>query len=269
MSQAPFLNRKLIETARRDDCLIVFPHTQRTGGKAFRDQVLGVAYGAERIYSATLGTGAKNWREVTAEDLRGFRVYTGASNYADLDKGRPCVFVGLLRHPLFRAISVYNFCRKRADHRLHQLAATLSLEEFYPEASRVYPVYLQNTQCLRLCGKPDARKARQTIEEKYLGVGFTADLGAFAETLGAALGWPPIQMDRMTPDEERYADRVTPEFRDLVLKESAEDLKLYEAMAAGKRPGTPIFSALRSAFERKSSPVLTAGPVLREDFDDF
>src|SRR5204862_4253720 len=34
-------NENLIDVARRDDTLIVFPHTQRTGGKTFRDAAGG------------------------------------------------------------------------------------------------------------------------------------------------------------------------------------------------------------------------------------
>lgn len=255
---APFINRKLVELARRDDTLIVFPHAQRTGGKAFRDQVLAAAYGKDCIYSVSRGTGSKLWRDVTAEDLKGFRVYTGASNFADLDKGRPCVFLALVRHPLYRVVSLYGYCRKRADHRLYELATKLPLEDFYREASQVYPIYLRNTQCLRICGKPSAHKARRTLEEKYLGAGLSSDIGGFAKALGEALGWPPIQVDSIAPDEERYADLITPGFRDIVLRESAEDLKLYEALATGPRPGPSrsLLTRIRNRFSaRPPAPV--------------
>jgi hypothetical protein len=271
IGRAPFINRNLIALARREDTLIVFPHAQRTGGKAFRDSVLAAAYGKDRVYSVSRGTGSKLWRDVTAEDLKGFRVYTGASNFADLDKGRPCVFLALLRHPLYRVASLYGYCRKRTDHRLYELAARLPLEDFYREASGVYPIYLRNTQCLRICGKPSAMKARRTLEEKYLGAGLSSDLGGFAKALGDALGWPPIQVDSIAPDEERYAGLITPGFRDMVLQESAEDLKLFEALSTGTWPS--FTRTLLSKFGRRSAgmpsdnPRPAIGNSSRDDFE--
>ncbi len=253
MNPAPFINRKLVDAARRDDALIVFPHAQRTGGKALRDQVLGAAYGAERIYSASRGTGAKNWQDVSAAELAPFRVFTGPSNFADLDKGRTNIFVGLLRHPLYRAVSLYFYCRKHAHHTLNEIATRCSLQDFYAEASRVQPAYFRNTQCLRLCGSANAEKARAVIAAKYLGIGFTADVDAFGNALGAVLGWPPVHLNPAPDDTARYDALVTPKFRDRVLRESGEDLALYEGMASGLWPGIPRrspFPALAAVFGR-------------------
>lgn len=271
IGRAPFINPKLVALARRDDTLIVFPHAQRTGGKVLRDSVLAAAYGKDRIYSvSSRGTGSKLWRDVTAGDLKGFRVYTGASNFADLDKSRPCVFLALLRHPLYRVISLYNYCRKRTDHRLYELATRLPLEDFYREASKVYPIYLRNTQCLRICGKPSASKARRTLEEKYLGAGLSRDIAGFAKALGEALGWPPIPVDSIAPDEERYADLITPGFRDIVLRESAEDLKLFEALSTGVWPS--FAQTLLSKFGRGSAGMHSSNPrqaIGNSSSDDF
>jgi hypothetical protein len=233
MAPAPFINSALTDLARSDDALIVFPHTQRTGGKALRDQVLCKVYGQERVYSGSRGTGDKTWKDVTRADLATFKVYTGPSNYSDLDKGRPTVFISLVRHPLYRAVSLYHYCRKRAGHKLYEIANRCTLEGFYPEASRVYPVYMRNTQCLRIAGNASARRAQETILQKYLGVGFTGDVNEFGNALGAELGWPSFPPHPVQPDAERYDEEITPRFRDQVLTESAEDLKLYEWIAGG------------------------------------
>jgi hypothetical protein len=254
MAPAPFINSALVDLARRDDVLIVFPHTQRTGGKALRDQVLCKVYGPERVYSGSRGTGDKTWQAATGADLAGFKVFTGPSNFADLDKGRPAVFISLVRHPLYRAVSVYHYCRKRAGHKLHQIANRCTLEEFYPEASRFHPVYLRNTQCLRIAGKTSARKAQETILERYLGVGFTDNVNAFGNALGAELGWPHFPPHPAPPDPERYDAEITPRFRDQVLAESAEDLKLYEWMAGG----APRLDTRKSLFSVLGS-VLAGG----------
>jgi hypothetical protein len=250
MIPAPFVNSALVDLARRDDSLVVFPHTQRTGGKALRDQVLCKVYGPERVYSGSRGTGDKTWQAVTGADLAAFKVFTGPSNFADLDKGRPTVFISLVRHPLYRAVSLYHYCRRRAGHKLHEIANRCTLEEFYPEASRIYPVYMRNTQCLRLAGRTSASNAQETILQKYLGVGFTSDVNGFGNALGAELGWPPFPQRPTQSDAERYDMEITPRFRDQVLAESSQDLKLYEWVAAGL-PRKPFFSMLGFAGGRK------------------
>jgi hypothetical protein len=254
MAPAPIINPALLEAARSQDSLIVFPHAQRTGGKALRDQVLCEAYGAECVYSASRGTGSKSWEEVTAAELAPFRVYTGPSNFADLDKGRPTVFLALLRHPLYRAVSLYHYCRKLTGHRLHDMAMRSTLEEFYPQASRTNPPYFRNTQCLRISGTTDARRAQETILGKYLGFGFSADVEGFGNALQGALGWDAALNCKPSRDEARYDDQITSKFRDQVLSESAEDLKLFEWAAAGApalAPRRSLFSALGSALNRR------------------
>jgi hypothetical protein len=251
MVPAPFINPALVDLARQDDSLIVFPHTQRTGGKALRDQILCKVYGLERVYSGSRGTGDKTWQTVTGADLAAFKVFTGPSNYADLDKGRPTVFISLVRHPLYRAVSLYHYCRKHVHHRLHEIANRCTLEEFYPEAARVYPVYLRNTQCLRIAGKTNARRAQETILGKYLGIGFTDNVHEFGNALGAVLGWPPFPPHPVEPDAERYDRQITSRFRNKVLSDSAKDLKLYEWLVSGAPPLQPrnsLFVALGSAF---------------------
>jgi len=233
MAPAPFINPALADLARREDTLIVFPHAQRTGGKTLRDEVLSAVYGADRVYSASRGTGTKAWKDVAKADLDGFRVYTGPSNFADLDKGRPTVFLGLVRHPLYRAISLYHYCRKGTWHKLHPIANRTTLEQFYAEASKINPPYFHNTQCLRMSGAADVRKVQKAVGRKYLGVGFTEEIGTFSGALGSVLGWPQIDVETAQTDDKRYAQQGSPEFRNRVLKESAEDLKMYEWLAAG------------------------------------
>ncbi len=235
----PFINTGLIETARRDDVLVVFPHTQRTGGKVLRDKVLAAGFGRERIYSASLGTGTKKWTQVKPADLEGFRVFTANFDYRDLDKRRPCVFVGQLRDPIYRAVSLYFYCQRRDGHKLQKLALRTGLEEFYRTASRTLPRYFRNVQCTRLCGKPDAYEAAKTIAKRYLGIGFMRDVAAFGNALGEIFDWTSIPVKRADPDENRYDPLISDGFRELVLQDNTEDQKLYKWAMSGIWPQLP------------------------------
>lgn len=232
----PFLNSKLVDVARDENCLIVFPHTQRTGGKALRDKVLAPAFGQHRIYSKTLGTGTRDWRTVTAAELTGFRAFTGPFFFEDLDKGRPVVFVGLVRHPLYRAASLYVYCRERQTHPQHELALRTEPPEFYREAVKRNPGYFSDLQCVRLCGKPSAAHAVATVRKRYVGVGATDALQSFADLLGGAMGWAPVSLGMRVDDETRYATFISADFRDAVLQHNRQDLKLFESLTAEDSP---------------------------------
>jgi hypothetical protein len=87
---------------------------------------------------------------------------------------------------------------------------------------------------MRICAKPDAKKAHELIREKYLGVGSVNGLNDFVAALGGILGWPDLSLKAPAPDAERYDQLVTPAYRDMVLDQNREDLKLFEMLTAGQ-----------------------------------
>src|SRR6202012_4325243 len=84
-----------------------------------------------------------------------------------------------------------------------------------------------------ICGIDDAHIALDTIFAHYLGIGFTENIGAFANAVGSRLGWRKLDIRSMAPDAQRYDAMITPQFRSLVLEDNAEDFALFEAMANG------------------------------------
>lgn len=228
-----FINKPLVPVALRENALIVHPHAQRTGGNTIRRRVLHEAYGIQRIYNSFNVPKAKVWVDLTDADVAGYRAFTGHFDFCDIALSRPYLPIAVLRHPLYRAMSLYHFVRGKAGHRFQQLALATSPEEFYPRASKLGPRYFRNRQCMCVCGVADANLALDFIRQRYLGVGFTEYLASFVDALGAHLNWPPIAVEKQMPDSERYNSQITPKFRDMVLDESAEDLLMFEAMKAG------------------------------------
>ena len=220
--------------------------TMRIGGKTLRDRVLAAVFGADRVYGRFGVPGAKRWPRLAEGDLEGFRAVSDHFDFRPRRFARPCLPVALLRHPLYRAASLYGFVGKSEGHALQALARDHDLEEFYRRGRDALPRYFRNLQCRSVCGIDDARIALDTILADYLGAGFTERLDAFANTLGGALGWPVLDIRGMASDAERYGGMITPRFRTMVLEDSAEDLALFEAMANGP----PYRIAHRTAVQR-------------------
>jgi hypothetical protein len=238
VSAPVFINERLLERARRDDAILVHPHVQRTGGGTIRRQALAKVYGARHVYSRMFRDPVKPWGKLTDADLEGCRAYTDLEIFKPIELRRPYAGLASLRHPLYRAISLYGLARVLETHRHHELAMNVSLEEFYRRASDESPEYFRELQSRRICSRADAKQAVETLMEHFVGAGFTNELATFLSTLGSALDWPALDIHSVPPDEERYASVVTPALRAMVLDQNREDLALYETMRKGP-PYTP------------------------------
>ena len=228
-----FINKRLSDLVTKDDLLLIFTHAQRTGGNTFRKEVLTREFGRDAVYTTQYVPGYRKLQYLTDEDLANYKVYTGHSNYRKLTLHRTCLFVSLIRHPLYRAVSLYFYCKRKEGHVLRDLANRESLENFYAEGTRQAPSYFKNTMCLRVGGRASADIAIEAMRKSYIGVGFTDTLEDFANELGRIFRWPQFHIASRENDAERYEKLVTDEFREKVLDDNQEDLKLYSAVMAG------------------------------------
>ncbi len=227
----PFINDRIVGLANDANALIVFLHVQRTGGSALQRRVLAKALGRERIFM-TRDHNGKLWPDLTPADLEGMKAYAGIATFKPRDLGRPCLYISLLRHPLYRIVSLYFYIRSKEGHALRELANSLSLEEFYREASQKTPHYFRETQCRRIGGSPDASAALEAIHTHYLAIGFARNMVAFVDALAGIFHWDGVELKQRTADETRYDQLISDGFRNAVLEENKNDLQLYESMLA-------------------------------------
>jgi hypothetical protein len=227
------LNDRLLEVARDEGTLLCYPHAQRTGGRTIRKNVFAKVFGESRVYNRHYTKDAKPWGRLKESDLAPCRAWTDLSDYRDIRLKRPCAWLAVLRHPVYRAASLYHYVRGKEGHPNRELANRTGMEDFYREASRGNPKYYRNVQTMRVCGRADARAALDLIKREYLGVGFTNSLAQFVGELGEAMGWPVLNIATKEPDEVLYGESITQSFRNIVLEENREDLILFERVAAG------------------------------------
>jgi hypothetical protein len=228
-----FINERLLNLVSAKDLLIIHPHAQRTGGGTFRNHVLAKVFGRHEVYSRMFVRDAKDWRFLKQADLEGYRAYTDLTNYRDIGLTRPHVAVALMRDPVYRAVSLYYFARRKLAHRNHDQAMSMGLEEFFQRVAPLDSNYFINVQCRRACGYSDSHLALKYLQSKFIAVGFTNELSRFAGALSEVFGWRPLDIHDEQNDAEKYARDVTPSFRALIRKQNAEDVALFDAMANG------------------------------------
>lgn len=210
-----------------EDPLIVFFHAQRTGGSRFR-HVLAEIYGQDHVYATQWIDDFKHWKDLTPAELDEFRAFAGHSNYEPIGMVRPCLMVSLLRHPVYRAMSLYFYCQTKDGHALREMANSLDMFSFYREASSWKPHYFQEVQCRRISGVRKADAAIEMIHSSYLAIGSVEALPEFIGGVGDALRWPSVDVSAIPADSERYSQHWSDDFAEMVLDGNMEDMRLYE-----------------------------------------
>lgn len=232
-----FVNPETLEKGKDPGALFAFFHAQRTGGSTFL-RWLNKVFPKNQIFSRpTIGADYAHWNKINAARLDDFRVFGGFSQYTDkADMVRPLICFSLSRHPFFRIVSVYHMSKRDKLHYRHDQATRTSLEEFYREVDEQEPSYFRNLICRRICNRPSADAAIETMHRNFGAVTTTATLRDMTDLLAKTYGWAVDPVPPMVPDEERYAGYRSSAIFDDVVEKSAEDLKLYDYVRSYQPP---------------------------------
>ena len=222
-----FVNQRLEGLGFGDADLLAFFHAQRTAGSALR-HVLARALGAESIFSTQYVDDFVHWKDADPARLAQFRAFAGHSNYVARNLDRTVFPISLLRHPFYRTVSLYFYCKKYPTHFFHKHTIDKTPLEFYHAARGTQATYFHNTACLRICGKPSFELARATIEERYLAVGSAELFGDFVTWLLAWMERPHEEVPKAELDGVRYRQHLEDQaFVDEILAHNQEDEKLF------------------------------------------
>lgn len=165
--QARLYNRLLNISAAKNP-LIVFFHAQRTAGTTLKD-IFKSEYGEEKVYYQRTVKDFKSWKDLKEQELSKYKVYGAHHNFSNTQTTtkRPHFYLSIIRDPIERAVSLYNYLKTRPEHKLHELAVNEDLATFYRKAIKISPDYVSNVQTLRICGQKDFKEAVKTIEDHF------------------------------------------------------------------------------------------------------
>lgn len=231
--------------------LILFVHIPRTGGttlsrvaqEVLGDTVLAVYGDAISDPGVVFSCFTSCFWDQYVSMVRGHISY-GFHERLGFTKRRK-EYVTILRHPVSRLVSLYNYIRRDRGHYLYRYVKDLSFVDFVTGG---LTCETNNGQCRQLCGtegefqqKPRAPMetefgrdcsrlleiARQNLTT-FRVVGTTEKMGIFYVDLQAAYGWP-TEMPRKTNASSglKVGDLSQSEI-DQVLQLNQEDLRLWE-----------------------------------------
>jgi hypothetical protein len=191
--------------ANRD--FLLFLHAQRTGGSALR-HVIANAWSRDELYCTQFVENFEHWNVVPEETLKRFKGFAGHSNFSEREFSRRLRMVTILRHPVFRTVSLYYYVRGRENHALHEAARSLTLADFYRSVRPEKKTYFDNVMCRRICGKPNYKMARERIENDFWMVGMSEYLGEFVDALLERLGKPAQETPDLGSDMDKYQEEI-------------------------------------------------------------
>lgn len=119
---------------------------------------------------------------------------------------RRMVFYGVMRDPVSRAVSFYDYVRKRPRHPVHKEVADRTLAEVVREAATADRSPWVNWQLFQLFGATDPAGIRQAMEGENYVIGRLEDLSGFLDAVAAVTSIPrPEDIPR-----ENVADTAGP-----------------------------------------------------------
>jgi hypothetical protein len=154
---------------------------------------------------------------------------------------RDVAHLTVLREPVSRVVSHFNYVKSSVNHALHDRVKDLSLAQ-YVESN--VAVELENAQAYRIAGvlrnqlrgaPVDAglvrERARETLETRFSFFGLTERYVEFLLMCREILGWRDIYAERRNVSRRREDEEVTPALVDRIRSRNELDIELYEFAA--------------------------------------
>ena len=216
---------------------VIYLHIPKTAGKAV-EKLAEKNYGEASSLSTTGGFPWEVWRSA--------RFVGGHFNYTEFaNKRGQRLFVSLVRDPVERAISRFNFYRDRprSHHRRERMGfdhddmkATLRKSTYRIE-------FMNNYQCYFLSGSHDFKSVQRSFENDTFIVGHYDQLDAWLERLGERLGWSDLELPKVNA-------AANPDY----MREYLEDKKLVSMLKRGNQEDYKLLEFVQRHGVYESSP---------------
>lgn len=231
--------------------LLSFVHIPKAGGMSFNAH-LAYIYGCYMVkYHSQFNPNL--FEETTPESSReilcisshyGFGIHrffgsnkplTPKDNGDGLFSDRTIRYVTIVRNPLERMVSYYNFVTTFEPHHHYKMTNKMDIYEFYDYLDQRNDIELKNLQCYLITGRSSRKfeDARKIIDHHYFAAAPVEKSTEFIEYLNKKLKWPDdvqyiirnVSPKKITPKE------IEPQLKKFLLKSNSEDYKLYNYVA--------------------------------------
>lgn len=214
--------------------LIVFVHIPKAGGMTV-NRIMKDVYGDRLFHTNVLVGPEERWPAETIGQItrnRGsYDAFAGHCAFGIHELfNRPGRYFTIIRHPLDRMESYYNFVRRWEIHHHHDAACRLGIADFIQFMIDTDDVELGNLQCLLVCGEKSFTAARSRLVRSF---DFAVPLPQLADglrVLAKGYAWGEIRevpRENTTQHANRLGELPASLFQ-AVSAANAEDQSLYD-----------------------------------------
>lgn len=203
---------------------LVFVHVPKTGGYALH-AALDRALPAGSVLRIGNAEHQQAFRAMSAADAARYAMISGHFTLEEaFSRARPGArFATLLRDPVARLISAFNYMASWPGHPLHEQFRTLPFADFIGGSGD----RLSGQACLQLTGQPTAAAAIPILEARFALVGTSKRLDDVSRLLHGWLGLPPRVAERENVTAGQGILTMTSETCEQLLRVTVEDRLLY------------------------------------------
>jgi hypothetical protein len=216
-------------TRPRPATQVVFIHLPKVGGMSLQ---AAIAAGLPPGRVRRIGDDAEraSFLAQSAEELAGYGFIGGHVSLAEAQPRarQDARFVALLRDPVARLLSAFNYMATWKDHPLHAEFRDLGFADFVERSG----ARLAGEACRQLTGMATAAAAIPILEARYAMVATTPHIAVLGRAVSGWLGLPPPVMGRENVTQGQGRITLDSATCAALLEVTQEDRALYAHVAA-------------------------------------
>lgn len=212
------------------DLLLCIVHIPKTAGTAMRE-TLRSSLGRDNVYWIGDSRPVAHWENAIGTEFQSYSVVGGHYEAMAFEKiGRPKVFMAVVRDPVERAISLFDYITNGPDfeHPLRAELLGLSVKEAIKKSPR-FRDEITNRQCALIGGSPTFSAARQSICEREWLIGSYEVVDEVLAHVWTKFGWSSMPLVAANVNERPgYIDEYnSDETLDTLRELNRHDILLY------------------------------------------
>jgi hypothetical protein len=238
--------------------LLCVVHIPKTAGSAIRETLISIL-GWEKVYWISHKRPFENWTNSSGDDFNDYAVVGGHCSATAFHKiKRPKIFMAVVRDPVQRAISLFNYitCGPDPDHGLRGELSGLSLVEAI-KTSVNFRRDVENRQCGLIGGQPTFSAALHTISEGEWFIDHHEAVDELFAGVCDRFGWPSRPLVSDNVGREGYADAYLSDKSTIIALNqiNQEDRLLVSILDKTVVRGSPSRAASNLHSVRSASPA--------------
>lgn len=231
-----------------ENILFIFVHMPKSGGTSFNaylEEIYGRymvkyhPYFNPELFEETTLEKAKNILCISSHYGFGIHRLFGSDKLGrscvvgdGLFSGRDIRYVTIVRNPLERMVSYYNFVTTFPLHHHYDKTKFMDIYQFFKYLRRKGDPELSNLQCYLLNGRLSRRfeDARYNIDKYFFAVATVDKFSQFVKSLKKEMCWPDnVQHTRRNISPKKvFYDEIDENLKEYILESNKEDFKLYK-----------------------------------------